>query len=298
MNYLVKTQLRLVAIAAVAFSIVIIISILIQSQGHSSNRKLQAKNDTEQHFWRAIGGVDSTAAETVENQLALDLKAVLDNEDAIANFRGDSNRYGGISDAIGYDPFNGTGQGCVECGPLDDSVQANLRLIASGNLNRVLASTNTTYDTSGYTTTPFGWSWGITRALGYLLIGTTSYLLALRIQGQSGKPDMQSFLSNPLLWSHYRIKELKTSSDDEETVRTMFPSLAETLDDIDRNLDTMPSSQDRRDLKKIRDDVMIELKRQAKLANQNNDTVQDLKTQLHDMHDYLRMRSEVRENLK
>lgn len=72
----------------------------------------------QQHFWRVVAGQESGSQGGVLNKLARDLNELPTEE--LSQFRGDSNRYGGISEELGYDPFNGAD--CSECGPLDPAV--------------------------------------------------------------------------------------------------------------------------------------------------------------------------------
>jgi hypothetical protein len=87
----------------------------------------------EQQFWSIVAG-EQGAPPGVFGKLATDLKNTPDDE--LDDFRGDSNRYGGITDELGFDPFNGTD--CSECGPLDQYVINTVIDIRSGRLTVVL----------------------------------------------------------------------------------------------------------------------------------------------------------------
>ena len=87
----------------------------------------------QQQFWRIVAG-QGEGPSGVLNKLAKDLRD-LPLED-ISGFRGDSNRYGGISEELGFDPFNGVN--CSECGPLDEQVVENVRIIRDGRVTEVL----------------------------------------------------------------------------------------------------------------------------------------------------------------
>lgn len=88
----------------------------------------------QQNFWRMVAG-EVGATPGVFGKLASDLRNS-EIED-LPQFRGDSNRYGGISDELGYDPFNGVN--CSECGPLDQEVINRVVDVKSGRLAEVLA---------------------------------------------------------------------------------------------------------------------------------------------------------------
>lgn len=91
---------------------------------------------TRGHFYRVIAGEEDASAPTVENKLALDLKPLSRGE--LSRFQGNSNAYGGITDALGVDPFDGS---CgIECGHLTGAVQGNVTRAKSGAVGVVIAS--------------------------------------------------------------------------------------------------------------------------------------------------------------
>jgi hypothetical protein len=89
------------------------------------------------HFWRVIAGQETASSPTVDNQLANDLKVALE-KDQLAEFRGTSNQYGGISEALGSDPF--AGESCKECGPLSGEMLVDLITIRNGDVDKLVAS--------------------------------------------------------------------------------------------------------------------------------------------------------------
>jgi hypothetical protein len=105
-----------------------------QAKDSNYRDKLDAAK-TQQVFWRVVAGREQGNESGVLNKLANDLRATPASE--LVDFRGDSNRYGGITEALGYDPFNGPN--CQECGPLDDAVVADAIEIKKGGLQAVVA---------------------------------------------------------------------------------------------------------------------------------------------------------------
>lgn len=111
-----------------------------QGQENESARREAA---ARVHFYRVVAGEDAGRSPTVDNKLARDLHVLLEKDDAagaIADFRGDANRYGGITEELGFDPFNG--ENCSECGELDLDVQEDLLQIEKGDLDEVVAEQN------------------------------------------------------------------------------------------------------------------------------------------------------------
>jgi len=87
-----------------------------------------------EHFYQVVDGEISGSESGPANKLARDLKAL--PADQLEEFRGDSNRYGGIAGELGFDPFDGIN--CSECGPLDQEVIENVQTVKDGGLEQVL----------------------------------------------------------------------------------------------------------------------------------------------------------------
>lgn len=101
--------------------------------GDSEYEKQVAAAAKQEQFWRIVAG-DGRGPEGALNKLAMDLRE-MEVED-LYSFRGDSNRYGGISGELGFDPFNGVN--CSECGPLDPEVIETTVRVKNGELSEVL----------------------------------------------------------------------------------------------------------------------------------------------------------------
>lgn len=93
-----------------------------------------AQEQKVEHFYRVVSGELTGSESGPANKLARDLRE-LPFED-LDTFMGDSNRYGGISDDLGFDPFDGVD--CSECGRLDSEVILYVQEVKNGNLNLVI----------------------------------------------------------------------------------------------------------------------------------------------------------------
>lgn len=93
-----------------------------------------AQQGKAEHFYRVVAGDISGQEPGPANRLARDLREL--SEEEIISFAGDNNRYGGISEELGFDPFNGVD--CSECGPLDTQVIFDVQAVKDGDLEGVL----------------------------------------------------------------------------------------------------------------------------------------------------------------
>lgn len=103
------------------------------SDGNEQDQRRQAEKTKS--FYRAVAAGTPVGGQGPLGKLAADLQEL--EATRIVDFRGDSNRYGGITDQLGFDPFDGPN--CSECGRLDHDVQMALFDIKEGKLDRVLA---------------------------------------------------------------------------------------------------------------------------------------------------------------
>lgn len=167
-SLLLTVQVKIIAVLFAFLSVVGIATASIQLVQHHDHRRATATAEARSHFWKVVAGVEQPNAATVDNTLAQDLhdrlgpSTVVGDPNSfnrisqrIEDFRGNSNEYGGITDAIGYDPFADETLPCKECGPLDARTIHNLLLIQQGNLKVVLAKDVPHYSDK-YKFTPFG----------------------------------------------------------------------------------------------------------------------------------------------
>lgn len=117
------------AITAV-LALLFVIGLISYAAGKSTyNGDLQEAN-ARARLYASAGGAELSVP-SVERKLGADIYAyVRAHNGQLDGFRGDSNRYGGISDAIGEDPFDGVN--CSECGPLKAEWETNLEQTALG----------------------------------------------------------------------------------------------------------------------------------------------------------------------
>lgn len=243
------------------------------------------------HFWRVIAGTEPAGAPTVDNRLAKDIKDRLGPIDsgatelpeAINRFRGNSNSYGGITDAIGTDPFDEAGLSCVECGPLDGDTKTKLLLIKQGNVEDVIAS-ETPAQPGGYTLTPFGWS-GLKTGLVIWLTGGPLVLLAAHrwaytthnqytirrfgdlewsLNGECDATKLTTIALAPSWFIPYLAWRAATNRRFERRVRSEYGGQMAIVDEVDRVLDriSLKSGDDPRvqALQQSRDTLVAELK--------------------------------------
>lgn len=123
-----------------------------QALTHNMNQEVAEQYATRAHFYRVVAGEEDAGAPTVDNQFAQDLR----NSQDLRDFRGSSNTYGGISNALGEDPF--VSEGCEECGALTVEFRTNVEQAKSGKLDAVLRREIHAVDTEGFTVTPWGLS--------------------------------------------------------------------------------------------------------------------------------------------
>lgn len=207
------------------------------------------------HFWRVVAGEAAAPAPTVENRLARDLGAQLGPIDpaarslppAIEAFRGDTDAYGGITAALGFDPFDQTGLTCRECGPLDAETKAKLLRIKRGAVEYVIAE-EAPDPPEGIIYVPFG----IPLALVLLVLWLAGGALALRVAQRhalgrskasrldwslSGPDRAQQYGSlalSPLPVAFYVFFCLRQNRKIDEEMRARFPSELQRIDQFDR----------------------------------------------------------------
>lgn len=263
-----KVQAR---VAGIAMAIILGVSLVSGgAQAFIEHPKAEDQTEqiaTERHFWNAIAGNESVSAATVENQLAIDLAAA----DDLSSFRGDSNRYGGITDAIGFDPFNGAGLNCSECGPLKADVQAKAELARSGKVSQVISSVEATPDTSTVSLTPWGMGFLTYLVALWVLIGYSSYVAAEALTKGPWKLDWRMKLSAPLIALGVAMRLHSERKKIRDRVSSVFPDAYATIDRVDDFLRRLPDNESSRSLRARRDEVEAELKRQASADHSDRD---------------------------
>ena len=101
---------------------------------NSEVKEARSQAAKETRFYQVVAGELSGSEPGPANRLARDLRET--PVERLSSFQGDSNRYGGISEELGFDPFNGVD--CQECGFLDPDVIENTEQVKNGDLPTVL----------------------------------------------------------------------------------------------------------------------------------------------------------------
>ena len=87
------------------------------------------------HFYEVVAGKITDLQPTVDDTLASDLSKI--SVSRLADFRGDSNRYGGVSSDLGVKVFADCGG---DCGALTDQMIQNVTDAKNGNVSAALGS--------------------------------------------------------------------------------------------------------------------------------------------------------------
>lgn len=87
-----------------------------------------------EHLYLVIAGEMSGNEPGPVNRLGRDLHGT--STEDLSTFEGDSNRYGGISEDLGFDPFDSPT--CSECGPLDEDIINDIVLIRESGVAAAL----------------------------------------------------------------------------------------------------------------------------------------------------------------
>jgi hypothetical protein len=301
------------AVAAVLLAVTSVVGVAqILDQNEATSEQKAAQNETQ--FWRVVAGEAGDTSPTVDVLLARDLRSLSASD--VEQFRGDSNRYGGITDAIGYDPFDETGLNCFECGPLDPYTKRNLTLIRQGNIDQVVAALEVEGPDEGLTLTPGGVSFLSYFAALWIVGGpftllaahwlakfTNERYAALRRFGdlfiEDDGPSREMVLYAPTFWGPYEIYRRSTKQRFQDRVRDTFPLQMEELDRFDRALERAPVDPDTWTLlQSRRNEVMRELESQTRSGEGTDDSVNALMSQIATVQEYLEARTEAKKELE
>lgn len=105
--------------------------------GAASNRSYESELREAQaraSFYLVVAGERSPRVGQVEDKLGGHLNQI--PADRLGDFQGDSNRYGGITEALGVDPF--TGECGTECGHLTPDFQEKIEIVKAGGADAVI----------------------------------------------------------------------------------------------------------------------------------------------------------------
>ena len=149
-------------VGAVVLSVwAIMAGVSSHNENARANEQRAAATKVE-HFYLVVAGERSGAEPGPANKLARDLRDLnVPSGDTFAatlsRFRGDSNRYGGVTRELGFDPFEGPN--CSECGPLDVAVQENVVVIHNGGIDTVIGEIEAGLVHEGPMKGPEVWLW-------------------------------------------------------------------------------------------------------------------------------------------
>jgi hypothetical protein len=143
-----KTYARLFYYGAawlVLLVVLVVWTLVATISGHNENSRASEQRVAAakvEHFYLVVAGERSGSEPGPGNKLARDLRDLhipvgSSYVREVQAFRGDSNRYGGVTRDLGFDPFEGPN--CQECGPLDFSVQDTVIAVKGGGIDAVIA---------------------------------------------------------------------------------------------------------------------------------------------------------------
>lgn len=310
-SILLRCQLRVLAVFFCLLFVVTAVSGLMQDINHQDASRQQEVSQQKSHFWKVIAGEESGVAPGVGNTLARDIRST----DNISDFRGDSSRYGGITDAIGFDPFDERGLNCSECGPLSQQVQNNIQLIHHGGINKLIQAHQSVKNDNTIHLTPFNTPVIMYVILLYAFAGNLSLFAAHQIAKQN--KNYTAHKLSDLTWlengNHDGAKVwlivlspvvtvvlVHMSNGREEKfmndIDTFFPEQAALIRDIDRRLTKMPEGVNKTTVKIARNAVVRELQEQVSSGKALDDS-QELLSKLQATQDFLKGRQEAKKEL-
>lgn len=107
-------------------------------QDHSSSAETQTAQ-ARADFWHVVAGEKQPTELSSATRLAIDLRDGLEAAPSeLAEFRAEATDYPGVIDTLGFNPFDNAGLGCTVCGPLSDSMKADLALVQDGRVDTLV----------------------------------------------------------------------------------------------------------------------------------------------------------------
>lgn len=284
-------------------------SMIYQVINKAATNQVSRAASVEGHFWRVVAGQESGTAPGPANQLAKDIKDLSPKE--LREFRGDSNRYGGITDAIGFDPFDESGLNCFECGPLDLHTIHNVELIHSHGLSSVLFINKVRHSTSGWSVTPFGLATINWIGILYVIGGSATLIIGHRLARSAEGSEYTVQKLSDLSWKDASIVTILVSplvvlisawrsrrytAEHISTMQQFFPDQMAIIRDIDRRLKAMPVNENSQKIKSLRDEVVKELEAQTTSGKEVDDS-NELLAKLQTAQNFLKGRQEAKKEL-
>jgi hypothetical protein len=305
---LLRLQHRiLLVVTGIIFATLAIMSVTSTVQYNNAQTNYRV-SQREGQFWLAVAGEGSDTMPVVASSLARDLNEILGNEDAMGSFIGSSNRYGGITEAVGFDPFDSTGLRCNECGPLSAYTVRQMENIDDGGIAQVLGAVVQTEPVQEYRLTPFGASFAGTFFLSWMFIGSASLLLAAKLSGvklreldwdySNGKqvPEkiVMTALAPPVL-AYVKGFHWSYSNRLDKKLREQFPEQMELVSKADELLEGSLPDHQVAVLRERREKLFAELTSQLYVGE--SPQVQDLSMDLDNSIELLALRTKAYEEL-
>lgn len=209
---IVFTQLKyLIATLAVVM--------VLMGGGAVWQHQIQSEQTTEQeqvaernHFYRVIAGEEATRSNKASDKLAIKLHGWLEEGAPESEFVADSLDFPGVSQQLGFNPFNPGSRACEECGNLSQGLQEDLEVIQNGQVDSLV--TPVPQADTHIQVTPFGepiwlslfWIWQLAGGIGLWrgLKQNGGRRLTWQRDGVADQPEHLSWLLSPLPHALYQ----------------------------------------------------------------------------------------------
>lgn len=278
-------------------AVVVIISTLVGHHSQDQDYRNERERAVQQVAFLSVAGGDATGDGTsIANTLGRDIDAWLDDGRELQDFRGMNNRYGGITDAIGYDPFDESGLDCDECGPLSADTQQDILATREGN-NLDVAFPEAPEPINWLPTGAIWWTFG--GPIGFLIAVQTNRRQSLNLYRDLyvGVPFASKLMAGPL----YLPVQLLQNTQDKvhaEKLRNTFPIQMETVDEVTQALEVLDDDDPRWGrLWEMREEVLKEIEAQCSSAPTSAADLDRLMAQLEDSREYVTVRRDVLKEL-
>jgi hypothetical protein len=154
---------------------------LVTALQHRHATSTSSQASVQNTFWSIVSGHLQPGGSGPDIRLGNDLHTLLgpigpDQTELpreILTFEGSSNAYGGVTAALGFDPFDETGQSCHDCGPLSHDMLRDLLLVKEGRDSTLLRSTDVV---PGRSMRTFWLFWGGALALALLVLARNAVM--------------------------------------------------------------------------------------------------------------------------
>lgn len=287
-NLLLKFQARVVVVALATMCLVFVVIGGLNSAERNNQERQFERAGQEARFWRLVAGDVSSAQPTVDVLLARDFQTAIE-DDATDIFRAPAQRYGGVFDAVGFDPFDGSA--------LSDHTREGLGAVAADDVESFIRYEVAVASPVEGVRVTFGGS-----ILWYMLTvitvaGTLSFLIGkpdVPVGLEWDSPGLTGWVSIVLAWPigfglwFYNRNRVKQR---EARLRELFPEQMGLVDWTGRIISRWPDDPDVQAISELRAEVLAEVKRQARYGDTADDMeLRQLTTGLRDSMETLKAR--------